>query len=148
MTHEWFYIDKIPGYVDVTNSNNLFSYINLARDINVNINDLKSVNFDYFKAYFLNTGQFDISTNSTFNKQEVSKKYSIMDGGSIQSFASTIFKGLKFTPKIRKDLNQSLTKEFIKNKEFNGYRFSTCLITNFDASLPTYMLLKIKNLKL
>ncbi len=136
MTHEWFYIDKIPGYVDVTNSNNLFSYINLARDINVNINDLKSVNFDYFKAYFLNTGQFDISTNSTFNKQEVSKKYSIMDGGSIQSFASTIFKGLKFTPKIRKDLNQSLTKEFIKNKEFNGYRFSTCLITNFDASLP------------
>lgn len=136
MTHEWFYIDRIPGYVDSTNSNDLFSYVNLARDISINTNDLKSINFDYFKAYFLNNGQFDISPNPTFNKQEVSKKYSIMDGGSLQSFASTVFKGLRFTPKIRKDLNQSLTKEFIKNKEFNGYRFSTCLVTNFDASLP------------
>ena len=139
MTHEWFYMDKLPSYVDSTNSNNLFSYVNLAKEININVNDLKSINFDYFKAYFLSSGQFDTLPNSTFNKLKVSKKYSIIDGGSMQGFASTIFKGLKFTPKIRKELNQELTKEFIKNKEFNGYRFSTCLITNFDDSLPNML---------
>ena len=134
MTHEWFYIDRVPSYFNSTTSNKIFSYINLARDIKISESDLKSINFDYFKAYFLSNGQFDGTANATFNKNKVSKKYSILEGGSLQSFASTIFKGLKFTPKTRKELNQELTKEFIKNTEFNGYRFSSCLITEFDTT--------------
>ncbi len=148
MTHEWFYIDKLPSYVDVKNNNDLFSYINLANDVSININDLKSVSFDYFSSYFLSNGRFDIKLNSTFNKSSVSKKYSIIDGGSQQGFASTIFKGLKFTPKIRKELSQELTKEFIKNSEFNGYKFSACLITTFDENSPNSLDVKvIENLK-
>ena len=148
MTHEWFYIDKIPPYVNPTNSNDLFSYVNLANDININISDLKSIDFDYFKSYFLSNGQFDIKPKATFNKSEVSRKYSMIEGGSQQGFASTIFKGLKFTPKIRKELSQELTKEFIKNSEFNGYRFSACLITTFNTNSPNSLSVKVvENLK-
>lgn len=136
MTHEWFYIDTIPSYIDSTNSNDMFSYVNLAKDVKIDIGQLKSIDFDYFKAYFLSNGQFDRQVNATFNKNKASKKYSIIEGGSLQSFASTIFKGLKFTPKIRKELSQNLTKEFVKNTEFNGYRFSSCLITSFNPSEP------------
>lgn len=136
MTHEWFYIDKLPTYVNSSNNNDVFSYVNLAKDIELSIADLKSVDFNYFKAYFLGTGQLDTTVNATFNKTEVFKKYSIIENGSLQGFASTIFKGLKFIPKIRKRLNNEITKEFIKNSEFNGYRFTSCLITKIDGNVP------------
>lgn len=138
MTHEWFYLDNIPDYVNTSNSSEVFSYVNLAGDLKFSLEKLKDVNFDYFKTYFLGSG-FMSGSPVYFNKTESFKRYTLLEGGSSQSFASTIFKGLKFTPKLRKKIENKITKEFIKNSEFNGYRFSTCLKTRFNESTPNFL---------
>ena len=139
MTHEWFYMDMLPSYINSTNCNDVFSYVNPAYQDNNSVEllfdekKLTSIEFDYFKSYFLSNGFF--GKNERFCKTKEFKKYTHFSGGSSESFASTIFKGLRFIPKLRKKLEDSITKEFVKTKEFNGYRFSTCLKTTLDKEV-------------
>ena len=135
MSMEWFYLDKLPNYFNRENANENFSYVNFSNsggegEDKFNESKLLNIESDYFKFYFLSNG---FECNDTFYKTDKIKRYTIIDSGSSQSFASTIFKGIKFTPKVRKKLAKSVTKEFVKTKEFNGYRFSTILKTEFDT---------------
>ena len=137
MTHEWFYLDKLPTYFDQKNINSAFSYVNPLENVGFNLNLLKDINFDYFQSYFLSKGY--MTSAGVFAKTKPLKKYTLIDGGNSQSFSSTIFKGLKFTPKLRKRIGNNITKEFVKTSEFNGYKFSTCLKTNFNNAIPNYL---------
>lgn len=149
MTHEWFYIDKLPKYIEYTHqSAAIFSYINPSSDIQLEFNDFKDVTHDYFRSYFLSNGYY-INGNEEFTNTKVRKKYTYLNGGSNSSFASTIFKGIRFTPKIRKEkLNSTLNAdkiptEFIKSSEFNGYKFSTVLKTNFSNNYSNELKVKV-----
>ena len=147
-THEWFYIDKNPTYLSGDNSNLFFSYVNPSNEINVSEKDLKSINFDYFKTYFLSEGSWvDGDGKLIFGKTEKRKKYTHIQNGDAESFSSTIFKGLRFIPKVRKKIEDSITKEYIKNSEFNGYRFSVVLKTEYDTTSNNLKLKAIQNKK-
>jgi len=75
-------------------------------------------------------GNISVS-NQDFNKFEAfvktnrNIKYSIGNGGNDRSFASTIFKGLKFEFKNRKEFDKIKPSEFLKDGTFNDYKFST-----------------------
>ena len=149
MTHEWFYIDKIPSYVRLNNNKDVFSYINLSfsaldSELLFDYQKLLDINFDYFKSYFLSNGYLvNEAATATFSKTSEFKKYTFIDGGTSQNFASTVFKGLRFIPKARKKLENTVTKEFVKTEEFNGYRFSACLKTEFNNDVASQLNIKV-----
>jgi hypothetical protein len=173
MTHEWFYLYNYPKNFDEIYSNSYYSYLKLDPTIELDIDDFKDVDFDYFKAYFLTNGNFirahgkilwDIDgdgvgddgwymhsggfgTSESFYKTQERKKYTYLDGGSSQSFASTIFKGIRFIPKLRKKQAQGIadkiTREYFKNSEFNGYRFSVMAKITYDENLPNDLSTKV-----
>ena len=159
MTHEWFYMDKKPKYLKYNELNETFSYINYIEDFELTSDLFKSTTNDYFDKFMITEGfeknlneedLIDIYTksgkapyegylnkddvNNTFFKTNLKKKYTLIDGGDSGSFASTIFKGLKFVLKNRKEFTNPTALDFVKGSEFNGYRFSVLLKTNTDSN--------------
>ena len=153
MTHEWFYMDKMPKYIKYDELNDTFSYINFIEGFELTPDLFKSTNFNYFDRFMisdgfektLNSADFidlspNISTNdltrltgeiNTFFKTELKKKYSLINDGSDISFANTIFKGVNVEFRKRKSLENTL--DFVKDTEFNGYKFSILLKHNTDV---------------
>ena len=138
MTPEWFYINNLPAYfkqnqgTDADPSyrlNDSFSYINFMDGFEITPAIFKDTNYDYFDRFFVTEGFETKGDNNykTFVKTDRQKKYTRVDGGNNTAFASTIFKGLKFTFKKRKEFTALSPVDFIKTSEFNGYRFSTLL---------------------
>ena len=75
-----------------------------------------------------------------FIKNKRQKRYSKFSGGnSINQYPSTIFRGLRYTLKNRKESTLSLPKEFIASPETNGYKFG--FTVNYtvagDTTTPT-----------
>ena len=158
MTHEWFYMDKIPKYLRYDQLNSTFSYINYIEDFELTPDLFKSVKNDYFDKFMITEGfeknltvddlyliKNDIGNynfiqnieddfNNTFFKTELKKKYTLIDGGDTSSFASTIFKGLKVVLKNRKEFINKTALDFVKSSEFNGYKFSILLKTKTDVN--------------
>ena len=138
MTHEWFYINNLPAYFKnnvgsdanpVYRLNDSFSYINFMDNFEITPAIFKDTNYDYFDRFFVTEG-FETKGNNnykTFVKTARQKKYARVEGGNNTAFASTIFKGLKFIFKGRKEFTASNPVDFIKSSEFNGYRFSILL---------------------
>lgn len=138
-SHEWFYIDKLPSYFKYDMVNESFSYINFVDGFEIQKDQFKDINTDYFDIWFWNDG-FEVNHSldgindfTVFSRKEGHKKYSRFNGGSTDSFASTIFRGLKFIPKKRKEYINEKAYEFIKDSEFNGYKFSTIVKVNTNA---------------
>ena len=138
MTHEWFYINNLPAYFKqnvgsdnnpVYRLNDSFSYINFMDNFEITPSLFKDTNYNYFDRFFVTEG-FEIKGDNnykTFVKTNRQKKYTKVDGGNNTGFANTIFKGLKFTFKTRKEFSADNPVDFIKSAEFNGYKFSTLL---------------------
>ena len=136
MTHEWFYMDKLPGYfTDKSRLNSVFSYVNPSKDCQIDLNDFYSIDHDYFKSYFLSYGlESNHPSKAQWGDTDLIKKYSFLTGGDKQKFSETIFNGMKFTFKNRKKQIKEVTKEFVPSSDFNNYRFSTVLRTKFDPN--------------
>ena len=158
MTHEWFYMDKKPKYLKYDELNETFSYINYIEDFELTSDLFKSTKNDYFDKFMITEGfekhlnEEDLGdiynkfgeytsgylnkddVNNTFFKTNLKKKYTLIDGGDTKSFASTVFKGLKFVLKNRKEFTNKTALDFVKNSEFNGYKFSILLKTNTDSN--------------
>lgn len=151
-THEWFYMDRLPVYFRYDMVNDSFSYVDFINNLNeatpfeLSKDLFKDVTHDYFDRYMIvdgleiasdssnlasvDQGAFDITT---FMKTVRQKKYSMVDGGDDLSFASTIFKGIKVFFKKRKEFAKENPSEFVKDTEFNGYKFSTLVKVNMGA---------------
>ena len=158
MTHEWFYMEKKPSYLRYDELNNTFSYINFIEDFELTPNLFKSTKNNYFDKFMITEGfeknlnGDDIQSiydtfgeynrgylnpddiNNTFFKTDLKKKYTLIDGGDTDAFASTIFKGLKVVLKNRKEFTNKTALDFVKSSEFNGYKFSILLKTNNDVT--------------
>ena len=152
-THEWFYMDRLPLYFRYDMVNDSFSYVDFINNLNSSTpfeitKDLfKNTDHDYFDRYMVvdglevasdssglastEVGNFDITT---FMKTVRQKKYSLVDGGDDLSFANTVFKGIKVFFKKRKEFQKENPSEFVKDTEFNGYRFSTLVKVNMSAN--------------
>lgn len=74
---------------------------------------------------FISISTEDLNVFEAFVKTNRNIKYTFAKGGSEIGFSSTIFKGLKFTFKNRKEFTQTIPSEFLKNSLFNEYKFST-----------------------
>lgn len=156
-THEWFYLDKWPGYFEYDMYNDGFSYVDFAYDFETTKSLFKDTVHNYFNLFMVSDGHEvlvpfenpgDPSQNKEtvfYTKTELRKKYTLINGGNDSRFASTIFKGLKFEFKKRKEVNSTITTEFVKNSEFNGYKFSTLVKVNTDAGTNTINYEFIKN---
>mgnify|MGYP005643330051 FL=1 len=130
MTHEWFYMDNLPAYVENTDLNNTFSYVNFVNDFKIKPEYFKSTEFNYFDRFMVTEG-FETKDEygiKTFTKTNLQKKYTLIGGGNTASFASTIFKGIRVDFKNRKEFLNAKAKEFVKTSDFNGYKFSTLLL--------------------
>jgi hypothetical protein len=66
----------------------------------------------------------DFNKFEAFTKTNRNIKYTLCGGGEESSFASTIFKGLKFEFKNRKEYEKIKPYEFLKDTSFNEYKFS------------------------
>lgn len=171
MTHEWFYMEKMPKYLRYDQYNDTFSYVNFIEGFNLTPNMFKSTKYNYFDKFMIsdgfekaltredliaiydNIGAGDAELNSidetinSFIKTELTKKYSIVSGGNDVTFASTIFKGIKVDFKNRKEFVNETASEFVKGNQFNGYKFSTLLKVNEDAEANSVEFEVIQNKK-
>lgn len=145
-THEWFYMDRPPGYVRPFDVSNDFNYVNFIKDFTLSKDLFLDVNNDYFDKLMVSDGlevglfsdkpwhpgsaDWDMAA---FLKSEIVKKYTLIERGNDVGFASTFFKGIKVTFKSRKEFTADTATEFIKNAEFNGYKFSTIVKINKTA---------------
>ena len=142
-THEWFYIENIPDYLRFWQINDTFSYVNFIKGFDLSKPQFKRVDKDYFDMFMVGEGheiklynQDPLSRDTTlfninaFIKSNIHKKYTIVDNGSSETFANTIFKGLNVVFKKRKEFTNRVASEFVKNTEFNGYKFSVLLKIN------------------
>lgn len=158
MTHEWFYMEKKPEYLRYDELNDTFSYINFIEDFELTPDLFKSTKNNYFDKFMITEGFeknlkaediqniYDVfgeytsgylnpsDINNTFFKTTLKKKYTLIDGGDNDAFASTIFKGLKVVLKNRKEYDNKTALDFVKSSEFNGYKFSILLKTNTDVT--------------
>jgi hypothetical protein len=69
----------------------------------------------------------------TFVKNKRQKRYSkFANGNSTNQYPSTIFRGLRYVLKNRKESTLALPKEFIASPETNGYKFG--FVVNYEVS--------------
>ena len=130
MTHEWFYLDNLPKYLDKNQFNETFSYVNFLNDFELKPSHFKSTSYNYFDKFMITDGfevkdQYDIKS---FIKTNLKKKYTLVSGGNDASFANTVFKGIKVDFKNRKEFVNTKASEFVKTSDFNGYKFSTLVL--------------------
>ena len=130
MTHEWFYLDNMPKYINFNQYNNTFSYVNFVEGFELTPEHFKSTEYDYFDRFMVTEG-FEYKDNydlKSYIKTNLQKKYTKVSGGNEASFASTIFKGIKVDFKNRKEFVNPKGNEFFRGSEFNGYKFSTLVL--------------------
>ena len=144
-THEWYYLQKYPPYMDFDQKLNSFSYfdndlyfpdlpfigspgststyLGLTGASGASAN-LLSIEEDYFLSYF---------TRETVDGLEIPRdfKYSIFSGSSNSKAAETLFRGAKVEILDRSEFSyinhnrESL--KYVYNEKYNNYRFSAVL---------------------
>ena len=130
MTHEWFYMDNMPKYLQYNQYNDTFSYVNFIDGFELTPEHFKSTQYDYFDRFMVTEGfeYKDAYDLKSFIKTNLQKKYTKVSGGNEASFASTIFKGIKVDFKNRKEFVNIKGSEFVRGSEFNDYKFSTLVM--------------------
>ncbi len=151
MTHEWFYMDNIPKYLQYTQLNNTFSYVNFLDGFQLTADHFKSTSYNYFDKFMITDG-FEVKDQygiKSFIKTNLKKKYTKVSGGNDLSFASTVFKGIKVGFKNRKEFINNKATEFVKSSEFNDYKFSTLVAvrTGDDINDISYEIIQNKTFK-
>jgi hypothetical protein len=103
---------------------------------------------DTISFYGENPGLFVGETFDSFSinfvKSETRKMYSKFEDGSSHNFSSTIFRGLRYQFKARKENRKAHPSEF-KTTDVNGYRFASVLNLETSANTNGYSIEVIKN---
>ena len=121
---EHFHINKIPLYFYNNNTlTGLDSYTVFENiGIGITIDQLKSVETDYFTMYFNRTGNFN-DVDDIWVDDSNKKLYSVFSGGDGVSNPTNVFRGLRYIYKKRKEYLKTAPTEFINSAEVNNYRF-------------------------
>ena len=141
-THEWFYLQKYPPYMNLEERINSFSYFNNAINIGstyasgpsssdfglATVDGPTSMNTDYFTEYF--TRETIVGGTYVYPvDQQI--KYSKFAYANESRFAETLFRGAKIIVKERFDrtpINYNLNKKRLRrNTKYNDYKFASIL---------------------
>lgn len=146
MNMEHFHINNIPGNLRTGGGNNGFdfnNYVDFADDGGINVNKLKSVNFDYFDRHFNWTGYYDESTDTWYDNayKRLWTKFNI---GNSEKNSSTVFRGLRYEYLKRKETINEIPTEFISDSNVNDYKFGVVFSYNVSSSLNPILSNSIK----
>ena len=144
---EHFHINFIPkSYYTNNTIAGLTSYLdfnNLDEDgTGISEDKLKSTNIDYFSLYFKWSGAYNNQTDMWVD-DKLRDMFTKFSNGSTQLEPSTVFRGLRYIYKKRKEFTKSSPTEFINTTEVNDYKFGVVLNYNTtDQNSITYNVVK------
>jgi len=149
-THEWYYLQKLPPYYGLMETESLkkvFSYF--PEEINVTSTGLMNLNTDYFTEYFtvdfLKYPILDTSNEIITDELNIAIKkqlrYSTFEGGNRSDFATAFHRGVKIVIKERVENNIKIdfnlqNIKLKKDNKFNDYKFS-CVLIPHNGSYPS-----------
>lgn len=140
---EHLHIAKVPEIYE-ENLTNLSSHPSINNDFQISVDLLKSTVVDYFSIYFGWNGIYD-SGDQVWIDDKFNKLYSIFDTDSKGFNSSTIFRGLRYIYKKRKELNKQQPTEFITTSEVNNYKFGSVLKYNNNQTSNSVDYQVVKN---
>lgn len=148
---EHFHLNQIPQqYYTNNNLADLQSYIDFKGSNGISVDQLKSTDTNYFELYFKYNGALNTITSSWVNSSDKTL-YSKFSNGSTQLEPSTVFRGLRYLYKKRKEHITRNPSEFIKTTEVNDYKFGVIMnyVSNQDivANDVNYQVIKNNKFK-
>ena len=144
---EHFHFNKIPSdYYINQKLTGLKSFLDFNGDGGVSIDELKSTSFNYFESYFNWNGCYNASEDLWVN-DEFRKLYTNFSSESIEDETSTVFRGLRYSFRKRKEFKQDVPTEFINSSEIDNYKFGVVLsyVSNENVEINSTNIQVIKN---
>ena len=141
---EHFHLNKVPSeFYD--NIKDLTSYTDFDGN-GITIDQLKSTGVDYFSLFFNWNGGLN-QTSQEWNDATARSLYTKFSNGTQILEPSTVFRGLKYLYKKRKEFTEVAPTEFIDSTEVNDYRFGVTMnyvVSNAtdDPNFVTYEVVK------
>jgi hypothetical protein len=121
---EHFHLNQIPNTYYLNNTlDNLQSYTDFNYSGGITEEQLKSTDINYFELYFKNNGYWN-GFNQRWIDDELKWMFSQFNGGSAAADPSTVFRGLRYVYKTRKEFLSPAPTDFIQSSEVNDYRFA------------------------
>jgi len=143
-THEWYYLQKYPPYMDFEERKDSWSYFNNAINIGstyaagttspdfglATVDGPTDQDLDYFSEYFTRE-TIDIPGSILPYPVSQETKYSTFAYGTDVRFAETLFRGAKVIVKERfedSDINYNINQKKLKNStKYNDYKFASII---------------------
>ena len=124
---EHFHFNQIPSQYHVNDHlEDLQSYTDFDASNGITIDQLKSTDVDYFELYFNYVGAQNTDKNVWQNSTQ-KVLYSKFSNGSNELEPSTVFRGLRYLYKERKERLSGAPIEFINSSKVNDYKFAVIL---------------------
>ena len=134
---EHFHFNQITDYLYADNTTTgLSSYTDFNGSGGISTNELKSTKLDYFSLYFKWNGSFNTSSLEWVD-DKFKNIFTKFSDASSELDASTVFRGLRYLYKKRKEDVKASPTEFIKTTEVNDYKFGVILNYITDESIET-----------
>lgn len=142
---EHFHLNQIPQkYYTNNNLSELQSYTDFKGSNGISVEQLKSTDTNYFELYFKYNGALNTITSGWADSIDKTL-YSKFSNGSTQLEPSTVFRGLRYLYKKRKEHITRNPSEFIKTTEVNDYKFGVVLnyvTEGVEESTVSYKVIK------
>lgn len=139
---EHFYINSIPKifYDQTTEDDNYMTGLTSYLDFNsltggvdgISEEKLKSIDIDYFSLYFKWNGAWNYEDEKWYD-DKLKNMFTTFGSGTIELEPSTVFRGLRYVYKKRKEFLKQAPTEFIKTPEVNDYKFGVVLNYKTDV---------------
>ena len=134
---EHFHFNKMPDGVSASNNTGMYSYVDFKNNGGLTTEMLKSTDLNYFELYLNWNGYLNRAPFPEWIHDTHKKIYTQFIEGSGELESSTVFRGLRYLYKRRKELVKEEPTEFIKTSETNGYKFSTIVNYESDESITS-----------
>jgi len=124
---EHFHFNKIPDSLHDNNTlSGLSSYTSFTTTDGISIDQLKSTDVDYFSLYFRWNGAVNQNTGIWIDDKS-RNLYSKFNGGTSELESSTVFRGLRYIYKKRKESFKDTPTAFETSTDVNSYKFGVTL---------------------
>ena len=146
---EHFHINKLPPYLYDDYLTDLNSYLDFKFEEGFTLDMMESTEHDFFSLYFKWQGLISSNTETVIDQNGVSSQLPIwiydthkdlfteFTGGTGELESSTVFRGLKYLYKKRKETEKEEPTEFIQTSEINDYKFGVVLNYETDREIST-----------
>jgi len=141
---EHFHFNQMPEHIYYTPMKELTSYTDFKGDGGISYDELVSTKIDYFNLYFKRSGSFNTKSSTWLddNSKDLFTKFENAGG---ESNASTVFRGLRYIYKKRKEDSKKSPTEFIQTPEANDFKFAVILNYNTGKESNSVEYKVIKN---